>query len=188
MLGKVSLGDLLQLVLRQRVILVWHPDVIEDIGIAALGGHDPVRYLRVLVRILVDQFELAGRRVVIDLKVISGEFPRLESDALDQPSYLVVVRVEGHVLICHVIYTDCLVLRLPLDGAHAGQRADPPGIDLFKDHLPLNDTVFRVPLQVFQGRGQAEIVGAIFGSVDITGTSLGIEPGEELLVFFLSFG
>ena len=70
--GQVGIGGLPQLFLRQRVILVRHPDVVEDIGVAGFRGHHPARDLGVLVRVLVDQLELLCGRVVVDLEVIPG--------------------------------------------------------------------------------------------------------------------
>ena len=158
---QIGLGGLPQLVLCQGVILVRHADVIEDVRVAGFRDHDTVRYLRVLVRILVDQLELPRGRVVIGLEIIPGQLTRLELYVLGQPGDLVVVRIEGDIPVRHVIDPDRLAFGFPLDGTYAGERTDPPGVDRIEYHLPLDDPVPRVLLQVSQGRGQVEIIGTV---------------------------
>ena len=188
-IGRVFLqvipGHLLKFLLRQRVILVRHPYVVKDVSIAGGGCHHPARDLCVLVRVLVDQLELPRGGVVIDLEVVSGQLPGLDGHALDQPADLVVVRVERHLLVGHVVDADRLPLGFPLDGADGGQRAHPPGIDLLEDDLTLDNAVFGIPLQVSQWGGQAEVIGSVFGPLNVAGASLGVEPGEEPVVLLV---
>ncbi|WP_418430370.1 hypothetical protein [Barnesiella intestinihominis] len=89
----VPVDRLLELLFGQRVILVGHADIPQDILIAGLGRQGVVGELRVVViRPDGDDLELPGLTVVIDLEVIgvvgffseSGQFRAfLKGDPLD---------------------------------------------------------------------------------------------------------
>ena len=175
----------------QPVILIRHPDVPQNIGVACSGHQLAARQLgAVIVGPDGNQFKFPCRTVVVHLKVVviafsqSGQVARLERHALGLAGQLVQVGVKVQFTVPEIIYREFFppIVRYLL-AAHRTHRTHPVGVDTAEGFLLVMviDAVFlHALLDVLLAAGEHQPRAAVFLRIDVAGRTYREQAGVEL--------
>ena len=169
-----------KLLFGQPVILIRHPDVPQDIGVACPGHQLAARQLGVvIVGPDGDQFEFTCRAVVVHLKVVviafsqSGKVARLERHTFGFSGQLVQVGVKVQFPVPEIIdgeFVSFIVCHLL--AANRAHRTDPTGEDAAESILLVMviDAIFlHALLDVLPAAGKHQTRAAVFLRIDVAG-------------------
>ena len=180
-----------KLLFGQPVILIRHPDIPQDIGVACSGHQLAARQLGVvIVGPDGDQFEFTCRTVVVHLKVVvvafsqSGQVARLERHAFGLTGQLVQVGVKVQSPVPEVIDGEFVpfIVRHLL-AAYRTDRTHPVGVDTAEGFLLVMviDAVFlHALLDVLLAAGEHQPRAAVFLRIDVAGRTYREQAGVEL--------
>ena len=175
----------------QPVILIRHPDVPQDIGVADAGHQLAARQLRaVIIGPDGNQFKFPRRTVVVHLKVVviafsqSGQVSRLERHTLGLAGQLVQVGVKVQPPVPEVIDGEFVpfIVRYLL-AAYRVHRTHPVGVDTAEGFLLVMviDAVFlHALLDVLLSAGEHQSRAAVFLRIDVAGRTYREQAGVEL--------
>ena len=175
----------------QPVILIRHPDVPQDIGIACSGHQLAARQLGVvIVGPDGNQFEFTCRAVVVHLKVViiafsqPGKVARLERHTLGLTGQLVQVGVKVQSPVPEVIDGEFVpfIVRHLL-AAYRVHRTHPVGVDTAEGFLLVMviDAVFlHALLDVLLSAGEHQSRATVFLRIDVAGRTYREQAGVEL--------
>ena len=165
------------------LILFGHAEVPRYILVTNGRYQVTARYLRLIIRIDIDDFPLLCLRFVVRFKVTPGEVARLERDMLHQPGYVVGRRVEAHAAVLEVVDGERLLILagqflMPDISNSAGiMREDFRESRLF--HIFVK-SVLSVPVYIGGPVRQLQTGKTVAASVDVFCGSQRNKPGEEL--------
>ena len=175
----------------QPVILIRHPDVPQDIGIACSGHQLAARQLGVvIVGPDGNQFKFPCRTVVVHLKVVviafsqPGQVARLERHTFGLAGQLVQVGVKVQFPVPEVIdgeFVPFLVRHLL--AAYRAHRTHPVGVNTAEGILfvMVIDAVFlHTLLDVLLSAGKHQPRTAVFLRIDVAGRTYREQAGVEL--------
>ena len=169
-----------KLLFGQPVILIRHPDIPQDIGVACSGHQLAARQLGVvIVGPDGNQFKFPRRTVVVHLKVVviafsqSGQVARLERHAFGFSGQLVQVGVKVQFPVPEVIDGEFVpfIVRYLL-AAYRTDRTHPVGINVTEGFLLVMviDAVFiHALLDVLLSAGEHQTRAAVFLRIDVAG-------------------
>ncbi len=169
-----------KLLFGQPVILIRHPDIPQDIGVACSGHQLAARQLGVvIVGPDGNQFKFPRRAVVVHLKVVviafsqSGKVARLERHTFGFSGQLVQVGVKVQFPVPEIIdgeFVSFIVCHLL--AANRAHRTDPTGEDAAESILLVMviDAIFlHALLDVLPAAGKHQTRAAVFLRIDVAG-------------------